>query len=96
MSWTALARLDPWRGGYDAVVGWGAALDHEVIRSLEQLAPNWPGRAIALVGDETARSAKAALSRLADLGLWNLRTPGGTDWQGTAQLVVEAARGARG
>ena len=90
MSWAALSRLDAWRGGYDAVLGWADRLDEQAIWVMEQLATNWPGRSMAVVDREKATTEEAAISKLENLGLRVL--PSAEGWEATANLVTKAAR----
>jgi glycosyltransferase involved in cell wall biosynthesis len=107
LSFGALRKLDPWRGGYDAVVGWVAARVFEPegngdganeggatsaghgTRTMEQLAAEWPGRAIALLERSGALQDKATISRLENLGVKVVPVTEGYDE--AARLVVEAA-----
>lgn len=93
LSWSALAHLDPWRGGYDAVVGWAGGLDDRG-PALSELATEWRGRAIVVVGEEAAGPQLTAISRLERSGLRVVRWAKDGDWEATARLVVEAVRGA--
>jgi glycosyltransferase involved in cell wall biosynthesis len=96
LAWTALARLDPWRGGYDAVVGWAGGLDAPVMKTMEALAAEWPGRGMAVVPGGKGTGDRAALSKLKDLGLTVVHAHVDEGWEATAHAVVEAARGATG
>jgi glycosyltransferase involved in cell wall biosynthesis len=120
LSYPALRKLDPWRGGYDAVVGWVparigepedngeeaggpearqpraeapmASPGHDT-RVMEQLAAEWPGRAVAVVERSGALQEKATVSRLEALGVRVV--PAGESYKEAARLVVEAAWRAR-
>ena len=45
---SALAKIDPWRGGYDAIIGWVPELAGREAKVVERLAAEWPGRVVAL------------------------------------------------
>ena len=45
---SALAKIDPWRGGYDAIIGWVPELAGREAKVVERLAADWPGRVVAL------------------------------------------------
>ena len=90
LAWPALSRLDRWRGGYDAIVGWAANLNEQEMRALEQLGDQWPGRAIAVVAGGLVAEGAAELPKLESRGLKVV--PEGSGWDETAQLVLEASR----
>ena len=45
---SALAKIDPWRGGYDAIIGWVPELAGREAKVVERLAAEWPGRVVVL------------------------------------------------
>ncbi|HTW07566.1 MAG TPA: glycosyltransferase family 1 protein [Acidimicrobiales bacterium] len=94
LSFSALARLDAWRGGYDAVVAWADELGEEELGVMEAVAAGSPGPVIALVGQAGASTGPAVPSRLANLGLDIVRVQAGS-WDVAARTVAEAARGRR-
>ena len=56
---SALRKIDPWRGGYDAIVAWvprGGARGAEVV---ERLAIEWPGRVVALFDQASLDEARS-------------------------------------
>ncbi|MGH9104427.1 MAG: hypothetical protein ACRDZX_01050, partial [Acidimicrobiales bacterium] len=90
IAWEALARLDSWRGGYDAVVGWADGPDEEALGILDQLAGHWPGRAVALVRLAEQDGAEAIISQLEGSGLKVLRFQPAGAWDEGAHLVAGA------
>jgi hypothetical protein len=50
---SALRKIDPWRGGYDAIVAWVPHGEERDAGVVERLASEWPGRVVALF-DQTA------------------------------------------
>ena len=92
----ALNRLDAWRGGYDAVVGWTGEPDGEGRVRMEKLAALAPGRCIALVRAETVSAGKAMVSALGEVGAKVISLPAGADWEESARLLVSAVRGTAG
>ena len=92
LPFSLLAKLDPCRGGYDAVVGRARNLDDLQSETMGALEADWPGRAIAVVAAEGATSEPAALSQLQDLGIRIVRARG-AEWDEAARALVEVARG---
>jgi glycosyltransferase involved in cell wall biosynthesis len=84
MAYSLLPRLDPWRGGYDAIVCWvdGPARAKQALA----LAEDWPGRLVALVAEKGTGPAEA--SGLREGGARVVRS--GQDWASTAQRLVAA------
>lgn len=82
MPYSLLPRLDPWRGGYDAIVCWvdGAARARQAVA----VAADWPGRLVALVAERGVSQAEA--NRLQKVGLRLVRS--GEDWASTAERLV--------
>jgi glycosyltransferase involved in cell wall biosynthesis len=92
LPYSALTRLDRWRGGYDAVVSWISGAEPQDMDVMERLASDWRGRAIALLDREHVGSEEAALSEFESPGITVLLAGGTTSWDETAQRVVEEAR----
>jgi glycosyltransferase involved in cell wall biosynthesis len=98
---SALRKLDPWRGGYDAVVGWVSANGGREAEVIEELASRWPGRVVALLDQavfDQARGDQKSASR----GGTSFSAPGATtvlvptwpaNWEEIARRVAEAAQG---
>jgi len=95
LSWSALGRLDRWRGGYDAVVGWGSNLNEQGMRDMEQLANALPGRAVAVVAADGPGPDEHAISKLESWGVQAVFAGGAGGWERTAQLVVKASQAAQ-
>jgi len=92
----ALSKLDPWRGGYDAVVGWAGELDGSALEAMAQLAAQWSGHCIALVGAEVAMRKAAAVSALERSGVKVLSLEADRDWEDSARRMVATAQGTAG
>ena len=91
LPYTALSRLDRWRGGYDAVVSWISGADERDMDVMERLASDWRGRAVALLDREHVGSEQAALSEFESPGITVLLGGGDTSWDETARQVAEEA-----
>jgi len=89
-----LPRLDLWRNGYDAVVGWLGQGDMGQAGALEILAADWPGRALFVI--ERGEGSRVATARLAGAGGRVLPLSPGAGWDRAAQLVVQAVQGTPG
>lgn len=92
-AYEALAKLDLWRNGYDAVIGWFPHRAKHDARAMEVLARDWRGRTVLLVGDAPAAGAAA---RVKKAGGRVLALSPGAGWESTARLVITAARGTPG
>ena len=93
LPYSALTRLDRWRGGYDAVVSWISGADERDMDVMERLASDWRGRAVALLDREHVGSEQAALSEFESPGITVLLAGGDTSWDETArQVAAEAGR----
>ena len=87
---TALRKLDPWRGGYDAVIGWVPGTGEQDAEVVEQLAADWPGRVVALFDQEQAGAARKPFSTP---GVSTIDVPSDpSSWGETARRVAEAAQ----
>jgi Glycosyl transferases group 1 len=83
-----LVKLDPWRGGYDAVVLWPSG-GKESGKAMERFVVGWKGRCVVV--DEASPKAKGGLlSKLQRAGATVVRT--GESADDTARAVVEAVR----
>jgi glycosyltransferase involved in cell wall biosynthesis len=89
--YTALTRLDRWRGGYDAVVTWISGAEAHDMDFMERLASEWRGRAVALLDQERVGSEEAALSEFESPGIKVLLAGGSKAWDETAREIVEEA-----
>jgi hypothetical protein len=92
LPFSLLSKLDPCRGGYDAVVGWARSLDNLQRETIGWLGAAWTGRAIAIVGAEGTTAEPAALSELQDRGIRIVKARG-AEWDEAARALVEVARG---
>jgi glycosyltransferase involved in cell wall biosynthesis len=87
---TALRKLDPWRGGYDAVIGWVPGTGEQDAEVVEQLAAEWPGRVVALFDQEQAGAERKPFSTP---GVSSIVVPSDpSSWGETARRVAEAAQ----
>ena len=88
LPWRTFDKLDPWRGGYDAVVLQPGALKGESLKALERLAATRHARVVALTSDTRQKSEQRALSKLKRAGAEVLEV-GGSPAE-TARMVAEA------
>ncbi len=88
LPWRTFDKLDPWRGGYDAVVLQPGALKGESLKALERLAATRHARVVALASDTRQKSEQRALSKLKRAGAEVLEV-GGSPAE-TARMVAEA------
>jgi glycosyltransferase involved in cell wall biosynthesis len=88
LPWRTFDKLDPWRGGYDAVVLQPSALKGESLKELERLAAARHARVVALARDTRQKSEQRALSKLKRAGAEVLEV-GGSPAE-TARMVAEA------
>lgn len=71
MAYATLARLDPWRGGYDAIVCWVADGHGTSAKAAAALAEEWPGRVVAVLAHpHQANRAQGAVGVGAGDRLW--------------------------
>jgi len=91
LPYAALHRLDRWRGGYDAVVGWVPDAGARDLEVMEELAAGWPGRTVALFDRERAATDDTGFPKL-DAMTVHLPSDA-TSWEETARRVAEAAQG---
>ncbi|HTV11818.1 MAG TPA: glycosyltransferase family 1 protein [Acidimicrobiales bacterium] len=91
LSWPALARLDRWRGGYDAVVSWAPSLSEQHMMALEQLGMAWPDKSVAVVPEGAPGVDEQAISKLET---WGLKVvPASPErWEEVARQVVGVAQ----
>jgi len=88
---TALGKVDPWRGGYDAIISWASGAGGEDAAVVEKLAADWPGRVIALLDEELGDAEAATFSTP---GAMTMRVPvDAAQLEVTARRVAEAALG---
>jgi glycosyltransferase involved in cell wall biosynthesis len=92
LSYGTLFRLDSWRGGYDAVVGWAATADEAAVSVVEELARTWPDRTIVLVDREAALKRRAVISKWEARGLKVVTFGTGPDWESTAAILALKAK----
>ncbi|MDA8300746.1 MAG: glycosyltransferase family 1 protein [Actinomycetota bacterium] len=88
LPWRTFDKLDPWRGGYDAVVLRPAGLEGEGLKALERLAATRHTRIVALTSDTRQKNEQRALSKLRRAGAEVLEA-GGPPAE-TARMVAEA------
>jgi glycosyltransferase involved in cell wall biosynthesis len=88
LPWRTFDKLDPWRGGYDAVVLQPSALKGESLKELERLAAARHARVVALASETRQKSEQRALSKLKRAGAEVLEV-GGSPAE-TARMVAEA------
>ena len=87
----ALRKLDPWRGGYDAIIGWLPGTEGPDAEVVEQLAAEWPGRVVALFDQEHAGADRRPFSTPGVSTIAVFSEP--SSWAETARRVAEAAQG---
>lgn len=85
LPFTALRRLDPWRGGYDAVVTWPGE-SREVV---DRLAAEWPGRVVAVLDQDLVGAGPAPFSKRTVRAV--LVPTGPSNWEKAARTVADAA-----
>jgi glycosyltransferase involved in cell wall biosynthesis len=90
---SVLAKLDAWRGGYDAIVAWalpssGANAEHLLVALSGQR--GWAGRTTLIVSPEQARDAASTLPPQSH-GVQVLALDSGLDWAQKAQAVARHA-----
>jgi Glycosyl transferases group 1 len=88
---SALRKLDPWRGGYDAIVGWPRGSGGQAAEVMEALTSEWPGRVVALfeqhgAGDEGTPFSVPGVATV-------LVPTEPANWEETARRVADAAHG---
>ena len=91
LSYRALGRLDSWRGGYDAVVGWAGEADEAGVNVVEELASAWPDRTIVLVDREAAQARRAVISDWEARGLRIVAFGSEAGWERTAAALARRA-----
>jgi hypothetical protein len=91
LAYGTLARLDSWRGGYDAVVGWAATVDEQSVRAVEELAAAWPDRTVVLVDRDPTPAARAVISEWEARGLKIVAFGTRPGWEGTAAVLARRA-----
>jgi glycosyltransferase involved in cell wall biosynthesis len=91
LSYGALAKLDSWRGGYDAVVVWAAAVDEQSVDAVEDTAATWPDRTVVLVDRGTAPSKRAVVLDWETRGLKVVVGGAGPGWESTAAILARRA-----
>ena len=88
---SALRKLDPWRGGYDAIVGWRPGSAGQAAEVMEALASEWPGRVVALFDQPGAGHQTTPFSVPGVATVVVPTEP--ANWEETARRVAEAAQG---
>jgi glycosyltransferase involved in cell wall biosynthesis len=86
-----LRKLDPWRGGYDAIVAWPSGADGRGAEEVEKLATEWPGRVVALWGEQPGSAEGATVPIPGTSTLLVPNKP--SNWDETARRVADAAHG---
>lgn len=90
-SYASLARLDSWRGGYDAVVVWAPSADEPELGVVEELARSWPDRSLVLVDGDAATARRAVISGWEARGLKVVTFGPGAGWEATAAVLARGA-----
>jgi hypothetical protein len=91
LSYGSLARLDSWRGGYDAVVAWAPNADEPQLSVVEELARTWPDRAVVLVERDAALARPGVVSGWEARGLKVVAFGTGAGWGTTAEVLARRA-----
>jgi hypothetical protein len=86
-----LPRLDSWRGGYDAVVGWAPTADEPALSVVEELALTWPDRTVVLVDRAAALARRAVIAEWEARGLKVVAFGTGAGWEKTAAALAQKA-----
>jgi glycosyltransferase involved in cell wall biosynthesis len=88
---SALRKVDPWRGGYDAIVGWARGNAGQSAEVMEALASEWPGRVVALF-DQPGAGHEATPFSVPGVATVMVPTEP-ANWEETARRVAAAAQG---
>jgi hypothetical protein len=91
LSYSSLSKLDSWRGGYDAVVGWAPTADEPALSVVEELALIWPDRTVVLVDRGAALARRAVIAEWEARGLKVVAFGTGTGWERTAAVLARRA-----
>jgi glycosyltransferase involved in cell wall biosynthesis len=90
-SYGTLAKLDSWRGGYDAVVAWTAAEDEQSVSAVEELAAKWPDRTVIVVDRDTTPAGRAVVSVWEARGVKVVVFGAEPSWERTAAVLAQKA-----
>jgi hypothetical protein len=91
LSYGTLAKLDSWRGGYDAIICWAPTADEPDLSVVEELASAWPDRTVVLVDREAALARRAAVSEWEARGLKVVAFGTGRSWERVAAILARRA-----
>ena len=91
LAYSTLPKLDSWRGGYDAVVAWAPGAEGPELDVVEEVARNWPDRAIVLVDRDVALERREVISEWEAAGLKIVAFAAGPGWERTAAVLARRA-----
>ncbi len=91
LAYSTLPKLDSWRGGYDAVVAWAPAANGSELEVVEEMARNWPDRALVLVDRDVAAARGDVISAWEAAGLKVIAFVTGPGWERTAAVLARRA-----